>query len=182
MEKMEEKLQRLAPVLTDKELQEINGLFTAYTFRRSKTGELWTTCCGKHKVIREERATAAEEAALYTRHTPVPKYRWGTCTNTIDIKRRVACPWCGKETIPKELGYTGQRKNLWEYRRAVVLRQWRGALWACAYDCFKDYRQELTELPTVKLLGVFRFRPGKAEEISRISKRIDPQFTTEVIR
>lgn len=77
MEKMEEKLQRLAPVLTDKELQEINGLFTAYTFRRSKTGELWTTCCGKHKVIREERATAAEEAALYTRHTPVPKYRWG---------------------------------------------------------------------------------------------------------
>ena len=59
MEKMEEKLQRMAPVLTDKELQEINGLFTAYTFRRSKTRELWTTCCGKHKVIREERATAA---------------------------------------------------------------------------------------------------------------------------
>ena len=39
MEKMEEKLRRLAPVLTDKELQEINGLFTAYTFRRSKTLE-----------------------------------------------------------------------------------------------------------------------------------------------
>lgn len=44
MEKMEEKLQRMAPVLTDKEMQEINGLFTAYTFRRSKTRELWTTC------------------------------------------------------------------------------------------------------------------------------------------
>ena len=93
MEKMEEKLQRLAPVLTDKELQEINGLFTAYTFHRSKTRELWTTCCGKHKVIREERATAAEETALYMRHTPEPKYRWGMCTNTIDIKQRVACPW-----------------------------------------------------------------------------------------
>lgn len=167
MEKIEEKLRRLAPVLTDKELQEINGLFTAYTFHRSKTRELWTTCCGKHKVIREERATAAEETALYTRHTPEPKYRWGKCTNTIDIKRRVACPWCGKETIPKELQYTGQRKNLWEYRRAVVLRQWRGALWACAYDCFKDYGRELTHLPKVKLLGVYRFAPGKAEEISR---------------
>lgn len=164
MEKMEEKLQRLAPVLTDKELQEINGLFTAYTFRRSKTRELWTTCCGKHKVIREERATAAEETALYTRHTPAPKYRWGMCTNTIDIKRRVACPWCGKETIPKELQYTGQRKNLWEYRRAVVLRQWRGALWACAYDCFKDYGRELTHLPKVKLLGVYRFRPARRRE------------------
>ena len=96
-----------------------------------------------------------------------PKYRWGKCTNTIDIKRRVACPWCGKETISKELQYTGQRKNLWEYRRAVVLRQWRGALWACAYDCFKDYGRELTHLPKVKLLGVYRFRPGKAEGISR---------------
>lgn len=168
MEKMEEKLQRLAPVLTDKELQEINGLFTAYTFHRSKTRELWTTCCGKHKVIREERATAAERLALEAEHAPVPVYRWGRMTNEREAKRRIACPWCGKETIPKELQYTGQRKNLWEYRRAVVLRQWRGALWACAYDCFKDYGRELTHLPKVKLLGVYRFRPGKAEEISRI--------------
>lgn len=167
MEKMEEKLRRLAPVLTDKELQEINGLFTAYTFRRSKTRELWTTCCGKHKVIREERATAAERLALEAEHAPVPVYRWGRMTNEREAKRRIACPWCGKETIHKELQYTGQRKNLWEYRRAVVLRQWRGALWACAYDCFKDYGRELTHLPKVKLLGVYRFRPGKAEEISR---------------
>lgn len=102
---------RLAPVLTDKELQEINGLFTAYTFRRSKTRELWTTCCGKHKVIREERATAAEEAALYTRHTPVPKYRWGECTNTIDIKQRVACRGAARKPFPRSCNIPGSGKT-----------------------------------------------------------------------
>lgn len=35
-----EKLVRLAPKLTESEKKQINGLFRAYIFRRSKTGEV----------------------------------------------------------------------------------------------------------------------------------------------
>ena len=47
----------------------------------------------------------------------------------------------------------------------LTLRQWRGALWACAYDCTKDYGcvERSTEGPNIKLLRIYRFRPGKAE-------------------
>lgn len=110
MEKMEEKLRRLAPVLTDKELQEINGLFTAYTFRRSKTRELWTTCCGKHKVIREERATAAERLALEAEHAPVPVYRWGRMTNEREAKRRIACRGAARRPSTRSCNIPGSGK------------------------------------------------------------------------
>lgn len=65
----------------------------------------------------------------------------------------------------KEIQYTGQRKNLWEFRRVLTLRQWQGALWACAYDCTKDYGcvERSTDGPDIKLLRIYRFRPGKAE-------------------
>ena len=43
METNAEKLARLAPKLTESEKKQINSLFQAYIFRRSKTGEVWTT-------------------------------------------------------------------------------------------------------------------------------------------
>ena len=43
METNAEKLVRLAPKLTESEKKQINSLFQAYIFRRSKTGEVWTT-------------------------------------------------------------------------------------------------------------------------------------------
>ena len=165
--KRTEQLARLAPRLTDRELREINGLFRAYIFRRSRIGEVWTSCCGVHKII--QRCENDDQWRVMNQaHTPAPVYRWGRCVNEMDSGQRTTCPWCGAEAAVKELGRCGERKNLWEYRRAVVLRQWRGALWACAYDCFKDYGKErlLTGSPRTVLLGVYRFAPGAAEELA----------------
>lgn len=164
--KRTEQLARLAPQLTDAERRQINGLFPAYIFRRRRTGEVWTSCCGVHKCIvhcENDRQWQVLEAD----HAPQPQYRWGKCLNPAESGRRVRCPWCGAEAAVKEIGRCGDGKNLWTYRRAVVLRQWRGALWVRAYECWKDYRLERwTAPPVVKMLGVYRFAPGRAEGIS----------------
>ena len=165
-------MERLAPPLNDREKLAINGLFRAFLFKRNSTGEVWTTCCRKHTVIGPQVESDAERRILHAVHTPEPRNGWD---NTPGWKRREKCPFCGAEVTVKELRYSGRRKNLWQYRRAVVLRQWRGALWATAWDCFKDYggKDALTEeplltmLPRVKLLGVYRFTPGRVEQATR---------------
>lgn len=164
METNAEKLVRLAPKLTESERKQINARFQAYIFRRSKTGEVWTTCCGVHKKL-DGAATDWEYALLTAPHTPAPDVRWGKDKNAPNSQARVECPWCGARAAVKEIRYTGRRKNLWEFRRVLTLRQWRGDLWACAYDCTKDYGcvERSTEGPDIKLLRIYRFRPGKAE-------------------
>lgn len=156
-----EKLVRLAPALTDGEKKQINAMFRPYIFRRSKTGEVWTSCCGKHTKLAGDM-TDAEWELLQAPHCREPKNRYD---NAPESKRRVSCPWCGAEASVKEIRYTGKRDKLWSFRRVVALRQWRGSLWACAYDCQKGYRfqEEFASLPEMKLLGVYRFCPGKAE-------------------
>lgn len=162
-----ERLQKAAPGLRDEDMKGINGLFPAYLFRRSRTGEVWTSCCGRHEILQRPAGTEAQRWLMEAPHTPEAVYRWGRCVNEMDSGARVLCPWCGAVAAVKEVGRTGTRKNLWAYRRAVALRQWRGSLWACAYDCFKDYggpwEEGLTRRPRVELLGAYRFRPGKAE-------------------
>lgn len=164
METKAEKLVRLAPKLTENEKKQINDLFRAYIFRRSKTGEVWTTCCGVHKRL-DDAVTDREWALLTAPHTPAPDFRWGRDVNAPNSQARVECPWCGARAAVKEIRYTGRRENLWEFRRVLALRQWRGTLWACAYDCTKDYGcvERSTEGPEINLLRIYRFRPGKAE-------------------
>lgn len=159
-----ERLVRLAPKLTESEKKQINGLFRAYIFRRSKTGEVWTTCCGVHKKL-DAPVTDKEWAVLQAAHTPQPDYRWGKDINAPSSLVRVECPWCGAKAAVKEIRYTGGRQNLWEFRRVLALRQWRGALWACAYDCTKDYGcvERSTDAQSIRLLRIYRFQTGKAE-------------------
>ena len=76
MESNAEKLVRLAPKLTEREKKQINARFQAYIFRRSKTGEVWTTCCGVHKRL-DSAATDREYALLTAPHAPAPDVRWG---------------------------------------------------------------------------------------------------------
>lgn len=164
METKAEKLVRLAPKLTENEKKQINDLFRAYIFRRSKTGEVWTTCCGVHKKL-DAAVTDRELNLLTAPHTPAPDFRWGCDANAPNSQTRVECPWCGARAAVKEIRYTGRRENLWEFRRVLALRQWRGTLWACAYDCTKGYGcvERSTDGPEIKLLRIYRFQPGKAE-------------------
>ena len=171
--KRAEELVRLAPELSDPEKLAINAQFRAFLFKRNSSGEVWTTCCRKHVFIRPDTDNADELCILHAPHTPEPQSRWD---NTPPPKMRAKCPYCGKKVTVKELRYSGRRKALWEYQRAVVLRQWRGALWATAWDCFKDYEGKepvtnapvLTMLPKAKLLGAYRFTPGKVEAATRV--------------
>lgn len=164
-----ERFAKSAPPLGDSELEAINALFPAYIFRRSCTGEIWTSCCHEHTVVgtRDMMISTPERnfmEIMCEPHQCEPKNRWQhTCKNTIQ------CPFCGKQAIVKELRYTGKRKNLSRYRRAVVLRWDQGALWARAYDCGKHYSKgyALDGEPSCKLVGVYRFRPGIAEGTTR---------------
>lgn len=159
------------PPLNQAERDAINALFPAYIFRRSATDEIWTTCCRKHMVVTDEdmMVTTPERnfpAVMWEPHQREQRNRWDD-----PPKPTVQCPLCGKPVIVKELRYSGGRDNLSRYRRAVVLRWYRGALWARAYDCAKHYSKskgyDLTGEPRSKLVGVYRFKPGLAEGTTR---------------
>ncbi len=160
-----------APPLNQAERDAINALFPAYIFRRSRTDEIWTTCCRKHMVVKDEdmMVTTPERnfpAVMWEPHQRERKNRWED-----PPRPTVQCPLCGRMVIVKELGRTGGRDNLSRYRRAVVLRWYRGALWARAYDCSKHYSKGkgygLTDEPKSKLVGVYRFKPGLVEATTR---------------
>lgn len=160
-----------APPLNQAERDAINALFPAYIFRRSRTDEIWTTCCRKHMVVQDEdmMVTTPERnfpAVMWEPHQREQRNRWDDAP-----KPTVQCPLCGRMVIVKELRYTGGRDNLSRYRRAVVLRWYRGALWARAYDCGKHYSKDkgysLTGEPNTKLVGVYRFKPGLVEATTR---------------
>ena len=164
-----ERFAKSAPPLSDGELKAINALFPTYIFRRSCTEEIWTTCCHKHMVVTDEdmMVTTPErnfQAVMWGPHQREQRNRWDDAP-----KPTTQCPICGRMVIVKELRYTGKRENLSSYRRAVVLRWYRGALWARAYDCGKHYTAgyDLAGDPTYKLVGVYRFRPGLAEATTR---------------
>jgi len=160
-----------APPLRDADLEQINGLFRAYLFRIARTGEYWTTCCRKH-VEPHKELSPQERTIMICEHTQQERYSWGNVTNRMQSEARWKCPLCGAEVTVKELGRTGRRENLESFRRAIVLRWWRGALWAVGYDAKKAYpaydgplsgTHRLTRLPDVKPVGVYRFRPGLAQ-------------------
>lgn len=165
MEKAEQ-FARKAPPLSQAERDAINALFPAYIFRRSKTNEVWTSCCHRHETLLEFARCDAEYEVLAAPHQREPKNRWENAP-----KASVECPFCGRPAIVKELRYTGGRDNLSRWRRAVVLRWYRGALWARAYDCGKHYSRDkwysLTGEPECNLIGVYRFKPGLAEATTR---------------
>ena len=164
-----ERFAQKAPPLNQVERDAINDLFPAYIFRRSHTDEIWTTCCHKHMTVadRDMMVTTPERnflAVMWEPHQREAKNRWQDAPQPT-----VQCPLCGKMVIVKELRYTGRRENLSSWRRAVVLRWYRGALWAKAYDCGKHYSDgySLTGEPECKLIGVYRFKPGLAEATTR---------------
>lgn len=171
-----EQLRRNMPPLTEKELRRLNGLFQAHIFKNA-AGDVWTSCCGQHRNYKDQKMLTPEEQNVwYARHVPAPKTGWNVSEfDRREALRRVRCPYCGAEATVKELRYSGARKNLWEYRRGVLLRQWRGALWAEAYDLTKSYccssdlllGEVLTGLPKYDLLGIYRFTPGKAESVTK---------------
>ena len=163
MNEVTERLLKGMPKLNRKEMQEINALFPSYLFRRRKTREIWTSCCGKYAVLR------AGHPLLDLEHMPEERERkYGYHMGT---KKRelVACPYCGKKGSVKELGRTGDRKNLWDYWRVVVLRWHRGALWAVGYEARKGYgaHWQLTAAPYMHPCAVYRFTPGKVESCKR---------------
>lgn len=164
-------MERLAPKPTPQEVEEVNGLFRHFLFKRTGKGEIWTTCCRRHEFIKGNTDNACELRILDAPHAPEPR---SVYDNSPEHKRRETCPYCGAKVTVKELRYSGGRANLWSFRRAVILRQWRGALWATAWDCKKNYSRSdmvgnpvLTELPEMTLLGVYRFAPGRAEQATR---------------
>ena len=112
-----------APPLNQAERDAINALFPAYIFRRSRTDEIWTTCCRKHMVVEDKdmMVTTPERnfpAVMWEPHQREQRNRWDDAP-----KPNVRCPLCGRMVIVKELRYSGGRDNLSRYRRAVVLRQ-----------------------------------------------------------
>lgn len=174
-EKLRDELLKGAPELSEEEKRKMNGIFQAYIFRIRRTKEVWTSCCGAHKTLSGE-ISDAEYKLLTEEHTPEPIVRqyWTVPMNKYESERRVTCPYCGAEAKLKELGKTGNRHNLWSYRRCIVLRQKRGTLWAMAYEMVKNYdgrnpldADRLMLEPETKKVGVYRFKAGSAAMTER---------------
>lgn len=169
-------LAKHAPRLRDEDLERINDIYPAYLFRVRRTGEVWTTCCGYH-VHADETKGEAWRAVMEAPHHREPD-RWDGYTCHIGAMSApptkkpelVSCPICGKLAKVKELGRTGKRDNLCAWYRVVVLRMWKGALWALAFETKKAYgdAERLTDRPETRLLRVYRFIPGLAEKAYRL--------------
>lgn len=156
-----EKFAKCKPPLSKQEIDNLNKLFPAYIFRHSRTAEVWTSCCGWHEHLGE---SPSERAILYAEHQREPKHYSEGRPKPVEV-----CSFCGEPVVIKELGRTGRQDNLCNWKRAVILRWYRGALWARAYELKKEYgsEYELTAKPKGALLGVYRFRPGLAESTTR---------------
>lgn len=161
-----EELLHTAPGLRDADLDAVNGLFDAYIFRRKKTREIWTSCCRQHTEL------YAGHPLLDAPHIKKPRlFTWGCSCGAWSAPRSdppepTSCPLCGTRATVKELGRSGQRKNLLEWLRVVVMRKQDGVLWALAYEASKSYAV-LTGYPRMFLVGVYRFDGKKAEHIGR---------------
>ena len=146
---------RRAPALRKRDIEEINGLFQHYIFLRGH--EAWTSCCRRHETL------AAGDPLLFEPHVPQPKPSMGNRYPHIPIDKKIRCPWCGAMAAVKRLQYCGQRKNLWEEQRVLLLR-WDGkALWALAAWMSKDYSGNLTEAPKAMAGSTYRFTDKGAE-------------------
>lgn len=177
----QERFADLAPKLTEGEHEAINGLFRAFIFRRRSTDEYWTTCCREHVVLDRARTVTPEMRAIIDCESAPEPHMVGCWLSGRRLENehshdRLKCPHCGREVTVKELGRTGQRQNLTSWGRAVVLKWYRGALWAVGYSASKDYSapcgpltqlDKLTNLPKVKKFAVLRLRPGCAERTYR---------------
>lgn len=175
-----EKLAAMEPPMTPQVLEELNGMFRAFIFRRTKTMEYWTTCCGKHVKVDEERTVTPKMRAVFDEvNSPEERYTRGCSAGwrlrNPAAKYRIQCPHCGRKAQVKELANTGKRQNLHEYVRAVALRWHKGALWAVGYNASKSYAAEspldgldlLILPPSWTATAVIRFRPGATEMTKR---------------
>lgn len=173
MDEVSKRLVQTAPLLSSDELKQMNALFPSYIFRRRRTREVWTSCCGVHGELPKDHPL------MDALHTPEPRpVPWSRCWHGYmaappEPKKQpkpVTCPFCGKVSPVKELGRTGKRDNLWDYWRVVVFRWHQGALWAMGYEPKKAYKTEamLTAMPEAQLLSIHRFTPGKVEHCGRM--------------
>ena len=153
----EQKFRERAPALRKKDMQEINALFPVYFFRRASTGEVWTTCCGRHE-------TLGPTAAIWQApHVAEPKSCWDTRTENLHDKQ--LCPFCGAVGTPKDIKYTGRRDNLTAWRRFALCR-WDGkALWVECGEAKKTYGdiRHLTWRPTVSSYSLYRYGKSAVE-------------------
>lgn len=158
-------LERLAPPLRESDKKKINELFQPYLFI-GRGGEVWATCCGTHKVITTAE-TDTEYGLLSQPHTPEPKMRFYRPVNEYEAGMRYNCPWCGTVAKVKRTQYCGSRKNLYAFRRVLVLRWWRGALWGVAYSCEKNYCGSYQPNVSTKAIGIYRWKPSRVEYTTR---------------
>lgn len=157
--KKAEKLAAAAPAITTKELAEINGHYRAYIFRCKKTREIWTTCCGRYETVSKSEYSDNLHAVMEADHSREPYIHKGISYSPDPMP----CPFCGHDGFVKELGRTGKRDNLAEYRRFAVVRWYKNALWVSAYYSSKKYGTvNLTAKPELAIAKVYRFKPAEA--------------------
>lgn len=172
MDERIEKLLKAAPPLREEDLTKINALYPAYLFRRRRTREIWTSCCGRKERLSEY------SGLMYEEHQPeiTKKMRYyGGCggfypSSAPRVQEKVRCPYCGKEAVLKEVGWCGNGDNLFSFRRVIVLRWYREALWAMGYNTEKGYdpqMERLTGKPAARLTHIWRFTPGRVQYAER---------------
>ena len=144
-------LLKSSPKVRKKDIDAINDLFESYIFRRVGTGEIWTTCCRKHRKL------GAEHPIWMESHIPEPKNGWDH--KGMARKNQTPCPFCGRKGTVTDIRYSGRRQNLWALHRFALIR-WDGeALWIICAEAKKEYQEKdhLTFAPMINSCAFFRF-------------------------
>ncbi len=170
---MDEKLEKLlkaAPPMREAEMKAINALYPAFLFRRHRTRQIWTSCCGRSEKLSEY------STLMFEKHqAEIVERRHFGCGSYYPMQEpqrqeKVKCPYCGKEAVLKEVGRCGKGDNLFSFRRVVVLRWYKNALWGMGYNTEKGYApraETLTELPSATLTHIWRFAKGRVQYAQR---------------
>lgn len=126
-----------------------NAMFTPYLFfrRHSDRVELTASCCMRfgEMDIPPRTVTTREMEIMYGEHNDY-----------------ATCPWCGTRVKMKNISRLGQKKNLEEWHRLVVLSEKDGDIYARAFWLKKDYKAKLNEPPLFYMPEAYFFGAGRA--------------------
>lgn len=138
------------PAVTNKDLMEINKLFTPYIFyKRIKYSH--PLFDGTFERREKYECTCSNCLTSYEYDYDGKK--------TGDIAE---CPYCKRDAALKHI--SRGRKSLHEEQQVVLIKKlYYNTIWLRAFYCYKEYRQAVDDLPQISETARYRLRPGEVD-------------------
>lgn len=137
------------PELNDEDFEKMNYVFEPYLFfkdnRKDGYRECWCTHCGKHFYYDYTQRTETDKHYEFIR----TKHNQGT-----------TCPKCGAAVTAKETYRAKGCKNLEEWKRIVLVKPVKDAVYLLCYYGHKKYTKSYLPEAKYQLTAVYYITPG----------------------